>query len=161
MKKWIVSVVSALAVLCTGLGIAIKKAERVQKRDRALSDKHLALFLMMNQWVKVRQKGKNIETYFQKNDYKRIAIYGMSYVGETLWDELKNTDIEVVYGIDRNADYMYSELPVVSIEDDLEKVDAIVVTAITFFKDIKGVLVKKVDCPIISLENILEDIANG
>lgn len=123
-----------------------------------MSDKHLALFQMMNQWVKVKQKGKNLSQYFVANNYKNIAIYGMSHVGETLVEELKNSETIVKYGIDKNADVIYSEVEVVTMEDELEKVDAIVVTAITFLDEIAEKLVKKVDCPIISLEDILYEI---
>ena len=43
-------------------------------------------------------------------------------------------------------------------EDDLKPVDAIVVTAITFFDEIKEKLSEKIDCPIISLEDILYEV---
>ena len=40
----------------------------------------------------------------------------------------------------------------------LETVDAVVVTAITFFDEIEERLSEKVDCPIISLEDILYEV---
>lgn len=82
----------------------------------------------------------------------------MSYAGETLVEELKDSNIEVKYGIDKNADSMYIDVDVLTIEDDLESVDAIVVTAITFFDEIEEKLSEKMDCPIISLEDILYEI---
>lgn len=94
----------------------------------------------------------------EKNGYKKIAIYGMSYAGETLVDELKGAGIEVVYGIDKNADLIYAEVDVMTVDDDFAPVDAIVVTAITFFDEIEGMLSEKMDCPIISLEDILYEV---
>jgi hypothetical protein len=47
---------------------------------------------------------------------------------------------------------------VYSPEDSLKEVDAIVVTAIASFDEIKGNLSSKVDCPIISLEKILFEV---
>lgn len=123
-----------------------------------MSDKHLALFLMMNQWVKVKQKGKKLSTYFEQNGYKRIAIYGMSYAGETLMEELRDTDVQVVYGIDKKADSIYADVDIVTMDDTLEEVDAVVVTAITFYDEIEDKLSDKIDCPIISLEDILYEI---
>jgi len=52
----------------------------------------------------------------------------MSYAGETLIAELKGTEIEIAYGIDRNADNIYADMDVVSVDDVLEPVDAVVVT---------------------------------
>jgi hypothetical protein len=128
------------------------------QKAQGYADKHLTLFKMMDQWVRIKQEGKNLSTYFESNGYKNIAIYGMSFAGETLIEELKNTDIKVAYGIDKNADSIYADVDVVSADDDLMDVDAIVVTAITFFDEIEEMLSEKVDCPIISLEDVLYEV---
>lgn len=158
MKKGVVSLLSALA----GAGTAVAAVGKIMSDKtghwKKMSDKHLALFLMMNQWVKVKQEGKNLAEYFKKNGYESIAIYGMSYAGETLYDELKDSEIVVKYAIDKNIDNIYADVDLVSIEDDLPKADAIVVTAITFFDEIERMLEDKVECPIISLEDILYEV---
>lgn len=158
MKKSIISVLSALTGAAIGSGIVGKISNDKTQKMKAMSDKHLALFLLMNQWVKVKQDGKNLSSYFEKNGYKKIAVYGMSYAGETLVDELKDTGVEVSYGIDKRADTLYADVDIVSIEDSLDDVDAVVVTAITFFDEIEDKLSEKLDCPIISLEDILYEV---
>ena len=82
----------------------------------------------------------------------------MSYAGEALMNELKDSSVTVVYGIDQNADSIYMDVDIVSMNDELEEVDAIVVTAITFFDEIEEKLLEKVDYPIISLEDILYEV---
>lgn len=119
-----------------------------EKKDRGL-------FLLMNQWTRLKQDGKNLENFFKKNGYKRIAIYGMSYVGLSLVKELSHSEIEIVYGIDRNADNIYSNVKLITMEDKLLCVDAIVVTAISGYDEIRDALSEKVECPIISIEDIL------
>lgn len=158
MKKGIISVLSALTGAAIGAGAMGKVANKATDKAQAMSDKHLALFLMMNQWVRVKQEGKNLSSYFIKNGYKKIAIYGMSYAGETLLEELKDSEVEVAYGIDKNADGIYADVDIVSLDDDLENVDAVVVTAITFFDEIEEKLSQKMNCPIISLEDILYEV---
>jgi hypothetical protein len=162
MSKEIKTVATVLASALTGVAAGATAVGKVAgnkiNKTQSMSDKHLALYLMMNQWVKVKQEGKNLASYFEKNGYKKIAIYGMSYAGETLLDELKNTDVKVAYGIDKNVDNIYTDVDVVSMDDDLEEVDAIVVTAITFFDEIEDKLSEKTDCPIISLEDILYEV---
>lgn len=69
--------------------------------------------------------------------------------------ELEDTEIHVMYGIDQNTDIDCDGIQVVSLENELKKVDAVVVTAITFFDEIKEKLSVKLECPIISLEDIL------
>lgn len=158
MKKGLISVVSALTGMAVGAGVVGKAVGKNANKTQMMSDKHLALFLLMNQWVKAKQEGKNLETYFVRNGYKRIAVYGMSYAGETLLNELKDSEVKVAYGIDRNADGIYADVEVISIDDDLEDVDAVVVTAITFFDEIEEALSEKVSCPIISLEDIIYEV---
>lgn len=158
MKKGIISILSGITGAAIGAGAVGKAVAGEKERAKSLADKHLALFLMMNQWVKVRQEGKNLAAYFEKNQYKRIAVYGMSYAGETLINELRGTGITVAYGIDKKADFIYADVDIVSMEDALEDVDAVIVTAITFFDEIEEKLTAKLDCPIISLEDILYEV---
>lgn len=82
----------------------------------------------------------------------------MSYAGETLLTELRESEIQVIYGIDRDLNRVHSDIDMFTMEDSLQKVDAIVVTAITFFEEIAKDLSSKVDCPIISLEDILYEV---
>ena len=147
---------SAVAGAMLGVAATASELEKQINEKKKMSDKHLDLYLLMNQWVKLKQKGINLSKYFEKNGYNRIAIYGMSYVGETLVEELKGTNIEVVYGIDRNAENIWIDnMNVLSLDDELEDVDAVVVTAISFYDNIKDSLSRKLACPIVSLEDIL------
>ena len=65
---------------------------------------------------------------------------------------------KVKYIIDKNADCIYSDVDVITPDDDLEQVDVIVVTAIYYFDEIEEMLSQKVDYPIISLEDILYEV---
>jgi hypothetical protein len=162
MKNGIKTAATVVASALTGAAAAATAVGKTkdEKLNKAwgYSNKHLALFQMMNQWVKVKQEGKNLASYFEKNGYKKIAVYGMSYAGETLLDELKDTDIKVAYGIDKNAESIYADVDVITMDGDFKEVDAIVVTAITFFDEIEEELSEKVDCPIISLEDVLYEV---
>ena len=113
---------------------------------------------MMNQWVKNYQEGREISSYFERNGYKKIAIYGMSYAGETLLNELKKTEVQVAYVIDKKAGNTLKGLTAYSPEDELEEADAIIVTAIAYFDEIRDLLEEKVTCPIISLESVIYEV---
>lgn len=158
MKKGLAAALAGMVGAAAGAMVTGKAARKTVNKTQQMSDKHLALFLMMNQWVKVKQEGKSLAQYFEKNGYKRIAVYGMSYAGETLLDELNGREIAVAYAIDRNADCIYTGVDVVSMEDELAPVDAVVVTAIAFFDEIEETLGAKMDCPILSLEDILYEV---
>lgn len=158
MKKSIISILSLIGGAAAGAGIT-GKIQRVKLEEtQKMSAKHLKLFEMMNRWVRLKQEGKSLSSYFEKYDYRRIAVYGMSYAGETLVEELKGTEIEVAYGIDQRADSLYTDVDIMSMDEVLEEVDAVVVTAITFFDEIEKALCEKVNCPIISLDDIIYEV---
>ena len=65
MKKGIVPALSAVTgAVVSAVAIGKTMVEKVEKASK-MSDKHLALFQMMNQWVRVKQEGKNLSEYFE------------------------------------------------------------------------------------------------
>ncbi|MCI8666110.1 MAG: hypothetical protein HFG82_05530 [Dorea sp.] len=158
MRTKILIIISTVMGVFAGV-LSVKKvmSSKVQEL-KSMAEKHLSLFLMMNQWVKIKQEGKQLSHYLEKQGYKQVAIYGMSYAGETLVDELKASAIQITYAIDKNAGAIYEDVNIVSPEEDLEKVDAIIVTSITFYDEIKENLSKKISVPILSLEDLLYEI---
>lgn len=126
------------------------------KKIRESADKYYLYFLMANQWIKLKQSGAAIEDYFTKNGYEKIAIYGMAQLGETLYQELAQTSVEVPYAIDASPGRSFVHYcDILSPEEELPDVDAVIVTPIPYFKSIKRKLSKKLACPIISLEDVL------
>lgn len=158
MKKSIISGLSAIVGAAGAAMVVAQNDLKKQQEIRKMSDKHLALYLMMNQWVKVKQQGKNVASYLEKRGYARIAIYGMGYVGETLVEELKGSSIEIAYGIDKNAENLYCMFDICTLDDNLDEVDAVIVTPIFFFDEIEEKLSDRLNCPIISLEDILYEV---
>ena len=128
------------------------------KGERTYAQKHLRIMQMFNQWLIDKQEGKNLASFFEDNGYKSIAVYGMSYLGERFVDELKGSEIEVKYAIDKNADNIYADVEVKLPSDNLPEVDAVVVTAVYFFDEIESELIELVDCPVISLEDVLFEV---
>lgn len=140
-------IVGASAVGC--------KLRKDVKGEQTYAQKHLLIVQMLNQWLIDKHEGKNLASFFEDNGYKSIAIYGMSYLGERLVDELRGSGIEVKYAIDKNADTIYAGVEIKQPSDDLPEVDAVVVTAVYFYDEIEEELVKLMDCTVISLEEVL------
>lgn len=116
------------------------------------------MFHIMLKWMKVRNRGIGIDTFFKSKKYHNIAIYGLGYIGECIYEELCKSDIKVKYGIDYMALDFEEELPIVRIESELEEVDAIIITVIENKQQLIDILKEKVLCPIITTEEILDDI---
>lgn len=162
MKKTLNRVISTLIGVTAGAAagsIAIRSASL--KKVHKMAENHAKLHMLyaaFDQWLRIRQEGKMLVEYFEKNEYKTVAIYGMKELGERLYAELEGSDIKVKYIIDKNADQICADVDVITPDGNLEPVDVIVVTAFYYFDEIEEMLSEKVDYPIVSLKNILKDI---
>ncbi len=155
MKKGIMYLLSGVAGAAAA-GITVgEKEKKKTARQKELADKHLLIMKDMNQWLTLKQKGITLKPYFDKHGYKKVAIYGMSFLGERLLDDLKAIGIEVAYGVDKNALNIYSEIDVITPDKTMEPVDAVIVTSSYYFETIEEELEEKVDWDIVSLEDIL------
>ena len=143
------------------VGIPVYLAGRWQQkcidRWKEEASKQRAMFLVMNQWTNVKQANRNLEEYFLKNELRKIAIYGMGLMGQQLIKELKDSSIETAYGIDRNSDGIVSGIKVVTMDEDLADVDAVVVTVLKEFDEIRDALTKKLNCSVVAIEDILNE----
>lgn len=122
-----------------------------------ISSKHWKLYEIAIRWIRSQE---NIERYIVQNEYKRVCIYGMSHLGDCLTDALRKVGIEVVYGIDKNADKLYNQyIPIYKLSDNLPTADLIIVTTIMHFEEIKSELEKKFEkeISIVSLEEVLAE----
>lgn len=140
------------------LSSSSNQVTQANNEKNELAEKHLALYLLMNQWVRIKQDGKGIDEFFSTRKYNNIAIYGMNYVGETLFRELKGSNVQVKYAVDKNANNIAADLTVYKPTDKLESVDVIVVTPIYYFDQIEAELKKYISCPILSIKDILDSV---
>lgn len=158
MKREFIAMFGTLVGGIIGAVIVGRVSAKVIKEKQIYANKHLAMFMTMNQWIKIKQEGKSFTEYLKKKNIKTIAIYGMSYMGQSLLAELKDSDIKVLYGIDKMADSIYSDIDVYTPEIQFPKVDGVIVTSVYYFDEIEKILNAKMDCPILSLEDIVYDM---
>ncbi len=157
MNKLVSNGLSFAIGTITGLTTSNIKLNKIIEKKQTEKEKFKIMYQMMEKWLRLKLEGKNIEDYFKAYGYKHIAIYGMGDVGKNLLNELNNSSIVIDYAIDKAVDSI-ENLKVINPEDELEKVDAIVVTAIAYFDDINEEMSLKVKCPIISLEDIIYEL---
>ena len=126
--------------------------------ERNESEKNRQLYNLMSNWVRLKQKGLNIGDYLKERGYLNVAIYGMNIVGEYLIKELSNSGITIKYGIDKNAQNIYSDITLLLPEDVSEPVDAIIITPIFYYNEILMEMRDKVDTNYLSIEEIIQTL---
>lgn len=155
-------VLSVLLSVFAGSAVGASMVSVRWKKKYAESDdwikKMIEFYNILNEWLMLKQEGKSLEEYFERNQYKTIAIYGMKELGERLYEELKKSGVKVAYAIDKNADVIYTDLDVITPDENLPEVDVIVVTAVHYFDEIERMLAGKVNYPIISLEDLIYEV---
>lgn len=158
MKKGmgaILSVLSGAAGATIGAGITVKKFNKKVDWYEKRVDKFKSYFDVTNEWIRLKNQGKNLAEYFQKNGWSHIAIYGMGELGNRLLEELKNSDIVVEYAIDKHAEKEYAEINILEVEEELPIVDVIVITPIYVYDEVEELLAEKMNCPIVSIEDVV------
>ena len=106
-------------------------------------------------WERGKGSEKQLKEFFCKYNIESVAIYGMGKAGKMLYDEIKKTSVEVRYAIDQKADRKYKDLQVISPQSDLPEVDLVIITVIYEYNAIARELRKKMNCLLLSLEQIL------
>lgn len=114
---------------------------------------------ILNQWMLNMEQGILPEQYFEGKGYKCIAIYGLGILGDHLYRQLKKSNIQVKYIIDQKVmsipGDVQSDVTIIKPSEKLQKIDVVVVTALMQYKEIKILLSDKVECDIISIENVI------
>lgn len=154
-KMWIVAIIVVLGVFFLRI---CRFCEQLFKKEKKTKEKNRAILKMLSKWMQNKESGKTIETYLKDMDFRTIAIYGMSDAGQRLYDELNGTDIKIAYVMDKRPVDLEDSILRVSIEDELPKVDVIIVTAIYDFPEISETLKQKTESKIISLEQIVYEL---
>ena len=121
-------------------------------------DKMQQFYMLLVQWVKLSQNGINISDYLLKKGFRKVSIYGMKELGILLLNDLIDSEIEVPYAIDRNAEKINAGIKVIRPEEIDESIELIIVTAIYYYDEIKTNIGGTIRCPIISLESLITDI---
>lgn len=121
--------------------------------------KYWNMFLVNNLWIEIHNKGKSVADYFKQNNIKTVAIYGMGYIGRNLYDELENQGIEIQYVLDRKAEELRDILKINNPDDELENVDAIVVTVVEQEKELIQRLKNCCTYLVIGISEVLNELA--
>lgn len=158
MKKWsfIITIIQGVVIW-----FFYRKAKKRKTHCYELSMSGFQsqqFYNLVCEWLGQKQQNKPITDYFKKHNIKKIAIYGMGNLGWLLYEDLKDSEIDIVCAYDRNAAIMANPIETKSpkeMQDGVEAVDAIVVTTIGIFYDICNYITQYTDIPVLSLEDVI------
>ncbi len=107
-----------------------------------------------NKWLELKQNNYRLKGYFENNNYKSVAIYGMGDLGKRLFRELADDGVVVSYTIDKNIG-VDDKYKMIALSERLPEVDVVIVTAVSSFDDIYLDLKGRFNGEIVSIEDVL------
>lgn len=113
---------------------------------------------LLHNWLLIKENKKNISMWLEEKNIRKVAIYGMGYLGRHLIEEINNSGVIIEYIIDKRSNVLHAPCPVYKLGDDLPEVDAIVVTLIGNDDEIHKNIRNYVQYKILSLEYILREM---
>lgn len=136
------------------------KKRKVWGLDRPRSAEIIEIY---DYWLYLEHRKLQIADYLCMNNYYKIGIYGMSSLGNRLYDLLANSDAEAVFAMDKRAEEFVCKIPVFRLEDTsvenyMKQVDIIIVTVVSDFQSIKEEIRNRYGVMSLSLKNILMDM---
>lgn len=99
----------------------------------------------LKRWLENRNNNRNISDYFMECGYRSIAIFDAGEIGHILYDEIKNSEIEIKWFVDKNAEGIceIDGIPVKRIQEvfDLPEVDIVCISPIYDYEALNTYLV--------------------
>lgn len=136
--------------------------EEVSKKERELIrevKRYQKCYYLLDRWMLLKEKNIGLEKYFKAKHFDRIAIYGFAAIGKHLFEELRQSSVQILCAIDRRVGLKYPGINIIAsfeMEYFLD-VDLIVVTVVQDAELIAQELRKKLSKSVVTLENIIFD----
>ncbi len=114
-------------------------------------------------WLINRSKGKYLSDYFNQYPYKKIAIYGVEDTGKLLYEEIKDSNCEIVCFIDKSAEGHREEqgIPVILLDERklYDEIDAIIISSLENYDEVIEDLIKcEIFLPLVLLRDIIYEL---
>lgn len=132
--------------------------ENVLFEQTGLLEKFREMFFVLNKIMEYREAGWPIGKRLKAAGIQCVAIYGDGYIGKRLMGELRQSDIETLFFIDRNAEYLTEEVPVYQLGEAPENVDAVIVSLVRGSDLVKTNLQEKYRNRVYTVKEIMEEI---
>jgi Glycosyltransferases, probably involved in cell wall biogenesis len=132
---------------------------RTCSRPNVLSEekyrKQVVYRQILEMWMVLRDREVTVNEFFHNMGIERIAIYGGGILGKHLYYELRETDVAVVCFMDKNTKADIPGTKTVIPGEQIEQVDAIIITPIMEYEKIREDLRKQYDFEMMSIETVI------
>lgn len=137
----------------------IEKSRNQMKKAEIISEekywKEKVYKQILERWMTLRDRKITVDLFLERRGIKTIAIYGAGIFGRHLYYELKDTNITIACFLDQNRIMDIPEIKTIVPGEPVEDIDAIVITPIMEYEEIRSSLEQKYDFNMLSLETVI------
>ena len=144
LKKYQSNSSEEILALKKEIGLWAKKSARYEGYWRAL-----------DAWLFLKEDGVSVASLLRDRGIHRIAIHGMGMLGKHLLEELRDTEIQIEYFVDKSATSFRPGIKTYAPDEELPKTEVIVSTRAYEFLAIRKKLEQQGHKNVISLEQML------
>lgn len=119
-------------------------------------DKSRMLAEIIRRWFSIKLEKKSLDTVLSQRGIYSAAIYGMGFLGKSLYQELEDSAVGIAYVMDRALQDDEGILKVVSLDEELPQVDAVIVTVLGSTDELCERIKRKSGYQVITLKNLLD-----
>ncbi len=127
-------------------------------REKTLQ-KYIQFYRVMLRWLHAAQENAGIAGYLKAQGIKTVAVYGYADIGKLVCKELLKSDVRVKAVLDkRDVQCLIAGLKVLKPWKGDRNVDAVLVTAVYYYDEIKIELEEMGYKNVLSLQKIVEEL---
>lgn len=146
-------------------GVMLKKIENLiaseQQRYIGILEKYRKMFFLYDRWMELEWRLGSISEYLYDQKIRKVAIYGMGYIGMQLANRLKGTNISLIGAIDRNAGFINADVLVVRPEEFEQEADLVIITVLDNAEKILQDVKRQIDAPAVIIHQLMENWEQG
>lgn len=149
-------------IVAFGLGFIVSKnimQSELVKTKKYLNNAWQYQYFLIN-LSKLKIRGISVSDFVRNNNYKKVAIYGLSFLAEVVYEELIHDDIDVTCFIDRNKEGDYEGVRIIK-PDESANADLIIVCVAFGMPQIRYTLEKTNDCDMYHINDVIINLSEG
>ena len=128
----------------------------VKNTENAILKRNYELALS---WISMKNCAGLLKRYLQDKGINSIAIYGCGTHGKLLETELKKNGIDNLFGIDKRAAYIKSDMPLYDLgTDKYPHSDLMIISVLGHYSTIESSMRDKLKCPIIEIDEFISSV---